>query len=553
MAITLDKKTRINISATVNSAIDSIRKVRAADSARKEADFQKLIAEGTMSFKAQLTFREKQLKEEKAFGFFDPSFIQYLEVSVGNTKKLIRFERIRNKYQESFDDYIASRGSISNHIKILQDSLNSEVDPTFRKELQTLLSEAQATQATIEFNAVQNKALRVQKDNSVALIDESIAEVSDRKAMSKLAGNDDEVEMWEETLTSLKGARAKILIENSINDMIFDINKGGLDAGAKLNLLGSEIEGADSTTPIIYNGVSYDSQRAFWENERNKYINTAFFQELREDLDAETSRIAAGSKFGQIPVIRMQEIDDFYNMLKGKDEFLFYGDILERERVRLLNEMVTDLAESIFNEEMLTEDRVRAEQSILNLEAKFGIKISREPFASELEGGETIAGLVPDAPEEAPTPEDTEREFVRPDGFAEVFVDGEHFRGTAEEFKNQFGFSPDDERVGIISVDEANQRGFVFSTSIPATTQPTEDTTPEPAPQPDTTPEVTPDTTPEPTPTSSASAGGSYTVVSGDTLGAIASANKTTVQALVDLNEIENPDLINVGQIIKLK
>jgi murein DD-endopeptidase MepM/ murein hydrolase activator NlpD len=43
-----------------------------------------------------------------------------------------------------------------------------------------------------------------------------------------------------------------------------------------------------------------------------------------------------------------------------------------------------------------------------------------------------------------------------------------------------------------------------------------------------------------------------YTVKSGDTLGKIARANKTTISALSKLNGIKNPNLIRVGQKIKL-
>jgi murein DD-endopeptidase MepM/ murein hydrolase activator NlpD len=44
-----------------------------------------------------------------------------------------------------------------------------------------------------------------------------------------------------------------------------------------------------------------------------------------------------------------------------------------------------------------------------------------------------------------------------------------------------------------------------------------------------------------------------YTVVAGDNLTKIANANGTTVAALVKLNNIKNANLINVGQVIKLK
>lgn len=44
-----------------------------------------------------------------------------------------------------------------------------------------------------------------------------------------------------------------------------------------------------------------------------------------------------------------------------------------------------------------------------------------------------------------------------------------------------------------------------------------------------------------------------YIVRSGDTLGAIASRYKTTVTKLVQLNKIKNPNLIRVGQRIRIK
>ena len=43
-----------------------------------------------------------------------------------------------------------------------------------------------------------------------------------------------------------------------------------------------------------------------------------------------------------------------------------------------------------------------------------------------------------------------------------------------------------------------------------------------------------------------------YTVKSGDTLGAIARKHNTTVEALVASNGIKNPNLIYVGQVLRL-
>ena len=54
-------------------------------------------------------------------------------------------------------------------------------------------------------------------------------------------------------------------------------------------------------------------------------------------------------------------------------------------------------------------------------------------------------------------------------------------------------------------------------------------------------------------PVAPASVSGTYTVVKGDNLTRIASRNGTTVAELVRINNIKNANLINVGQVIKLR
>jgi LysM repeat protein len=61
----------------------------------------------------------------------------------------------------------------------------------------------------------------------------------------------------------------------------------------------------------------------------------------------------------------------------------------------------------------------------------------------------------------------------------------------------------------------------------------------EDAPEPTPVPEATPEPEPEPQ---------TYTVQSGDTLTAIAQRLDTTVDAIVEANVLENPDLIQPGQ-----
>ena len=58
---------------------------------------------------------------------------------------------------------------------------------------------------------------------------------------------------------------------------------------------------------------------------------------------------------------------------------------------------------------------------------------------------------------------------------------------------------------------------------------------------------VAPANTPTPAPTATP-AGVAYTVKSGDTLGKIAAANNSTVEAIVKANNLSDPDKLQVGQ-----
>jgi LysM repeat protein len=81
-------------------------------------------------------------------------------------------------------------------------------------------------------------------------------------------------------------------------------------------------------------------------------------------------------------------------------------------------------------------------------------------------------------------------------------------------------------------------------TLVPSGVEPT--TAPTPTPRPAASP------TPARTARPSSAAANTYTVQSGDTLSGIAGEHGTTWQILAELNDIENPRQLRVGQVIKL-
>src|SRR3989344_8618289 len=101
MAKNITTKFSIDLRGVVDNSITAVKSIRKSEQARKEAEFQRAIANG-LSYESQLSLREKQLKEERDSSFSDPEYIFSLEGSISDTKKLNRFNKYRTKYTTTF-------------------------------------------------------------------------------------------------------------------------------------------------------------------------------------------------------------------------------------------------------------------------------------------------------------------------------------------------------------------------------------------------------------------------------------------------------------------
>lgn len=395
MAINLKKDFSFNIGTIVTLAIDNIRTIKRQEQARKEAEFQRAVANG-MSYEAQLKYRQDQLKEERAQSFVDPEYIADLEASIANNTKLARFEKIRTRYQASLDAFVTGKKSINDHINIIQNELAAESDPTIREELNKALSEFKKEEYTMQTNAIANRAVVAEKDGSLALINKSIREVGDRRAKALVNDNEAEAAAWDETLIGLKQAKAKVQIENSIGDITLQktLKGGDWKATDTLNAINNEIANSDADTPVVYKGVRYNSLKEYWENARNEYVATDYFDALEKEIDSETDKIAALSPFGQIPLNRLDAVNDYYNKLKTKRGFETYAEIIEQERIAKLSSMANELTTSLENEAaslntLQAEDNYN--KAVAAIESRYGIKTVRTPSRGEEAYGATIA------------------------------------------------------------------------------------------------------------------------------------------------------------------
>lgn len=409
MAIKASKASfSINLSASISQAIEGVRAIRVTQQASHGAEFQKAVASG-MSYASQAELLNKMIADETNSPFSDKSYIDDLQTNLANVTKMARFETIRNKYKDALDSYVQDKGSLDSYIAVLQDSLSTETNDAMRAELRDKLSQAQQDKAQNTLNAINNRALLAQKDQSHALIDKSIKEVSDKKAKAALNGNDEEVSKWDETLLALNSSKSKLQIEDGMNDLTLKINKNNPKANEKLGYIQDQISKADGSSPVTYNGVTYPSMKDFWTGKRDEYVANSYFDEVQKEMDADTSKIAATNNYGQIPVARIQAVAGFLDGLKTREEFAPYIEKIDQMKVANVADMTTKLSSSLYDEfngkidaaskdgtlsvDMYNSELTQVENTVTSMENTFGVKLTRQATAKEAAAG---GGIVAD-------------------------------------------------------------------------------------------------------------------------------------------------------------
>ena len=182
-----------DLSAVVNGAIAAARSEKASKASKVEADFQKAVADGQMDYASQLAFRQKQLDEEKTSSFPDSDLQATLEVSIGETKKLIRYEKYRSTYYKNYSDMAAGRITAKEQLAFIKRELGSTTDPELKAEIQKSLVEVEKEVTNYENTITNNLITRATQDKTEVTLNSAIKRVKERRALASLGDNEDEV------------------------------------------------------------------------------------------------------------------------------------------------------------------------------------------------------------------------------------------------------------------------------------------------------------------------------------------------------------------------
>lgn len=504
MALKLQGTTQLNVSVVVNNAINAVREIRSNENSRKEAEFQRAVADG-LSYEGQIEYRKKQLEEEAQSSFSDQEYKTRLEDSIATTKRLKRFYDYRQKYQQSLAELNAGHTNAVEHAELLKSLLANANDPDLAAEIQTNITNAETKVTNYRNTVLSNQVKLAQFDGTEKVINEVLEKVKKAKSLAAINGNEDEVEQYNLTIAALNSQKVQTKAENTVNDIAVAGMLGTSNSKSKLKTLNDQVYGADETSPVTINGKQFASEKQYWEITRNAYLSgngSGVFADYFNDLETQYKQTIDGetARFGFVQPSTIQSINSDLTNLRSQPEMSPFLDRIDSFRSIVVADAVSTVAKTVIDRASYTGDFTQADTTLKGLESTY--KVDTKGFQLQL--GNILN--------------------------QRVNASIEAGLGVPKE-------------AALLPASE-----FAIPT-VPTPTTPTTPVTPtQPAPV---QPTFTPSTPAQPTAPKSNS---DYSVVAGDNLSKIAARNGMSLNQLLELNPSykANPNSLAVGANLKL-
>ena len=383
MAVERTAEFAVDLGAIVQARLDSFSNTRKSIQAKQEADFQRRISDENLSYESQLDFRNKQLTEENAKDYPDAAHVSELQSDVSNLKKQIRYQNLRNRFNESYTQYKEGKTSIESIISSLQSDLAGETDPTMKAELQGNLDTLRVQKTMDDQNILANREALAKSDKSISLYDSLITDESNKRNDALLSGNQELISFYDTKIYNLKAARESIAMENSINDLDLSVLQQGSSAMSKFGMLDSKVNSADKNTPIFVNGVKWNSAYEYWNAQKNSYLAGSgsglfadYFSELSNENKISLKVLSSKSPNGEISSSDLSNVTTQLNTLSSRPDLQPYLARLDGVKNDIMTTATTLNANAIISDYGKNEDYTTAMSKLTSLEQLTGVNLS---------------------------------------------------------------------------------------------------------------------------------------------------------------------------------
>ena len=379
MAVERKQQFVINLGDEITSRLKEIALWRKQDWAREETEFQKDVIDKGLSLDDQLAYRQKQLSEERGRRFPNQDYVDRIQGEIGILKKQVRQRNIREKYFQSQSNLIngvSSSQQYLDQLKTLKDLPG--VDKTMTNDFDNAILSAESQIRKDPLTVLNNQYNFAVKDQSLPSLEKVKKDYASQKLLAK---SEAEKTAYDLKIQAINQQMAGINVENKIHNIVTDSVSKYTTPEEKLNFLKDAEQSSSTDTPVILNGVKYDSERAYWTEAKNKYLagaGTGLFSNFFKDLDtyAKTTVSNLANSFGKIPVSQLQDIKSSFDSLKAIPDVAQYSNNVDLIKNSVLSTAVANNAKQIENEYNLDQDYGSAVSQLNKLKVATGIDTS---------------------------------------------------------------------------------------------------------------------------------------------------------------------------------
>lgn len=256
------------LDAFVESSLKNFQRQLSIRNAADETNFATAVLEQNLSLDDQLNYRKEQLKRVSD----DPDERKRIRSEISGLIDRIEAKKFSDDYTSKLIEFENGASSLDSVISWLTDRKSNTTDMAIQSEIDKQL----VTQTTARFD-LQNTVLKAQtdwatKDKSPEIIDAQISRVTSAKNQAMLSGNTAQATIYGLQLSALTRAKTENSIDAASKNFAVATMSGYLGASAMLDEYNKKISGAGTTGAFTIGGVTYNSEKEFWQFKRDSYI-----------------------------------------------------------------------------------------------------------------------------------------------------------------------------------------------------------------------------------------------------------------------------------------
>jgi peptidoglycan hydrolase-like protein with peptidoglycan-binding domain len=265
-----DQNTKLladSLDAAVNGAISTYNEQVTAEDNAAEANFQSLVAAGNMSLNDQLSYRQNQLK-----GTTDSATRASIRTAISTLQAQINQKAFSDAYTTQLQNNAAGIESTQSVVDWLTSQLTTATDTTVIAKIQSELVTQQGNLFSAQQKALSDQTTYAKNSGNMTTINNQITALASAKSQALLNGDPDTAANLDLQIQSLQQFVSEQGIVTTMQNLATATVTGSSSATDLLSSYNTQIQTADTTTPITVNGTTYASAQAFWTYTRDAYI-----------------------------------------------------------------------------------------------------------------------------------------------------------------------------------------------------------------------------------------------------------------------------------------